>query len=320
MKKFIKSTYLVLIPIAIGVVCFLVGSFTLNSDIQHVGLLALVAGVPAVMIVLFIVGLILMLSGKLSDGTASKADTTDTTSTAGEDDDTATAADEANGGEANGGEATEKASGGGSEEKTLSQREREQNMINAVNNSSRYESRMKMAEYELQSVAEGMKNAPKWGVVLGLTSFFSLVALLIVATVLLINRIFVGAIICAALFAGIIITVLIVMTISRARAMHDDISKAKRITEGKVKACFMIGTTTMQTGGLRHGNGKTVRIADVTYRVIVIADGEEYGAFSKRFYETDEKVTIAVMGKKRAKIVKDEELEEITSGEETNNA
>lgn len=196
---------------------------------------------------------------------------------------------------------------------TLSQREREQNTINAVNSSHHFESRVNMANYEMQSVMEGMRNAPKWGIVLGLTSFFLLVADLIVATVLLINHIFVGAIVCAAIFGVVIITAVITMIISRARAMNGDIRKAKKITEGKVKTCFMVGTTTMQTGGNRQqrSNGKTVRLSGVTYRVIVIVDGEEYGAFSKRFYETHEKVTIAVMGKKRAKIVEDTELEKI---------
>lgn len=164
-----------------------------------------------------------------------------------------------------------------------------------------------MADYEMQSVREGMKNAPKWGIVLGLTSFFLLVADLIVATVLLINHIFVGAIVCAVIFGVVIVSAVITTIISRARAMNGDISKAKKITEGKVKTCFMIGTTTMKTGG----RGETVRINDVTYRVIVIVDGEEYGAFSKRVYETDETVTVAVMGKRKVKIIECAEPEKI---------
>ena len=103
------------------------------------------------------------------------------------------------------------------------------------------------------------------------------------------------------------------MSISRAKATNGDIGKAKSITEGKVKACFMIGTTTTRTGGTHRqsAGGTTVRINSVTYRVIVIADGVEYAAFSKQFYETGEMVTIAVMGKKRAKIVEGDELEKI---------
>ena len=101
-------------------------------------------------------------------------------------------------------------------------------MINAINSSSRFESRMRMWEYEAAHVAEGMKNAPKWGIALGLTFFFLLVADVVVATVLAIKEIFVGTIICAALFAVVIITLLIVMSVRRARATNGDISKAKK--------------------------------------------------------------------------------------------
>lgn len=191
------------------------------------------------------------------------------------------------------------------------QKDVDQKAINAVNGSKHFESRVNMANYEMRNVTEGMRNAPKWGIALGLTFFFLLVADLIVATILLINHIFVGAIVCAVIFGATIITALIAMIISRAKAKNGDIRKAKKITEGKVKTCFMVGTTTMRTGRNPHhsSNGKSVRIKSITYRVLVNADGEEYGAFSKRFYETDEKVTIAVMGKKRAKIVENTEFE-----------
>ncbi|MDE7158461.1 MAG: hypothetical protein K2N74_02705, partial [Clostridiales bacterium] len=146
------------------------------------------------------------------------------------------------------------------EDTTPSKREREQNMIDAVNSTSGYASRANMAEYEMDSIAEGMKHAPKWGLPVGLACFFSLVALLVIATVLLIKRIFVGAIVCAAIVGVVLITTFIVMTVSRAKAMNGDIRKAKKITDGKVKACFMIGTATTKSGGIPHGNGRTVRV------------------------------------------------------------
>ena len=194
---------------------------------------------------------------------------------------------------------------GDAQTSTASQREREQAMIESVNSSSHFESRANMANYEMQSVMEGMRHAPKWGIVLGFTFFFLLAADLIVATVLLINHIFVGAIVCAALFAVIVITTFIAMTISRSRALNGDISKAKKIIEGIVITCFMVGTTTVRSGGSRyqHNMGETVRINDITYCVKISADGKEYTAFSNQFYEKCQKVTIAVMGKRRAKIV-----------------
>lgn len=284
MKKFARFTLLCFIPVVAGVVCFIVGNTTGNSTVTYAGMLTLIAGLPAMMVIFIIVGLILMSTGKLGDGKKQESDTADTTGNK------TTAADEA------------------PEEETLSQREREQNAIDAVNNSSRYESRVNMANYEIQHVAEGMKNAPKWGVAVGITSFFLLVADLIAATVLLINRIFVGAIVCAALFGVVLITAFTVTAVSRAKAMNDDIRKAGKITEGKVKTCFMAGSTTTKSGG-------TARISDIIYRVIVSADGEEYGAFSKQFYETGETVTVAVTGRKRAKIVDQPELEKLNKSD-----
>ena len=263
--RFAMLHILVLIPIIIGVTCFLVGSNTDNRTLSLVGMLAFEVGVPVVMAILLTIVLVWKFRRRKP-----KPDATD---------------------------------------EVPSQREHEQNMIDAVNSSGYYSSRAKLAAYETESVMEGMKHAPKWGLAVGLTCFFSLFALLIVATVLLINRIFVGAIVCAAIVGVILITTFIVMAVSRAKATNGDISKAKKITEGEVKACFMIGTTTTKSGGMRHGNGGTIRIQSVTYRVIVIADGVEYGAFSKQFYEIGETVTIGIMGKKRAKIVEDGKLE-----------
>ena len=272
MKKFARLTLLCFIPVGVGVVCFIVGNSIGNSTVTYVGMLSLIAVLPAMMLVFLIIGLILGSMGKLS-GKTDKAD------------------------------------------ETLSQKEQEQNMIDAVNSTSRFESRVNMAEYEMQHVAEGMKHAPKWGIALGLTFFFSLVALLIAATVLLIKGVFIGAIVCAGLFGGTLITTFIAMTISRAIAKNGDISKAKKITEGKVKTCYMVGTATTRTGGNRYRitNGETVRINSVTYRVLIDADGEEYAAISNDFYETDEIVTIAVMGKKHAKILNQTELKELNN-------
>lgn len=286
MKKFARSTLLCFIPIVIGVVCFIVGNTIGNSTVTYVGMLSIVAGLPAMMVIFLIVGLILMSMGKLGGETSAADNKT-------------AAADETQTDDA--------------ETTTPLQSEHEQEIIEAVNSTHGFASRANMAEYEMDSITEGMKHAPKWGIAVGLSFFFSLVALLIAATVLLINRIFVGAIVCAAIVGITLITTFIVMSVRRAKATNGDISRAQKITEGKVKACFMVGTTTTKSGGLRHGNGETVRIQSVTYKVIVIADGEEYGTFSKRYYEADETVTIAVMGKKRAKIVEDVETEKIKS-------
>ena len=279
--RLILITAAVLIPLAAGLACLIGGTNHNNPTVAFVGKILLEAVVPGVMFIL----VISILMWKYVICPRRKTDTKATM-------DETTEANEAD-------EPTPN-------EQIPSQREREQNMLNAINGTRGFASRAKLAEYESDHVAEGMKHAPKWGIILGLTCFFSLFALLIVATILLIKRIFVGAIVCAAIVGVVLITTLIVMIVSRAKATNGDISKAKKITEGKVKACFMVGMAETRTP---FGHGETVRVQGVTYQVIVIADDKEYRAFSKQFYETDETVTIAVMSKYRAKIVEKAEPE-----------
>lgn len=281
--RFILLNVAVFIPLAVGMGCLIGGTNHDNHTVALIGKYTL-AAVPVVMAILVAAVLIWKFRGVRK----SESDTTDTT------DDKTAVADEAPSGEA--------------KEETPSQREREQQAIAAVNSTEGFISRANLANYEAEHISEGMKHAPKWGLPVGLICFFSLITLLVAATVLLIKHIFVGAIVCATIFGVIIITAFIVMAVSRAKATNGDISKAKKITEGKVKACFMVGMAETRT---LYGHGETVRIQGVTYQVIVTADGNEYRAFSKQFYETDENVTIAVMGKKRAKIVENAEPEKI---------
>ena len=280
--RFILVHVAVLVPLAVGFACLIGGTNHNNHTVAFAGKIILEAVVPSVMFILVVSILMWKYVICPRRKTDTKATTDETT------------------------EANETQASAEPNEQIPSQREREQNMLNAINSTSGYASRAKLAEYESDHVAEGMKHAPTWGIVLGLTCFFSLFALLIVATVLLIKRIFVGAIVCAAIVGVVLITTLIVMIVSRAKATNGDISKAKKITEGKVKACFMVGMAETRT---RHGHGETVRVQGVTYQVIVVAEEIEYRAFSKQFYETDKNVTIAVMGKKRAKIVENTEPE-----------
>lgn len=280
--RFILIIAAVLIPLVTGLVCLIGGTNHNNQTVAFAGKIILEAVVPGVMAILIAVVLTRKyrsVKKAKENATSAAGNTTPAT------DDTTTATDEA----------SDETSKG-----TPSQKEREQQTIGAVNSTHGYASRAKLATYEMDNIVEGMQHAPKWGLPVGLTCFFSLFALLIVATVLLIKRIFVGAIVCAAIVGVILIATFIIMAVSRAKATNGDIRKAKKITEGKVKACFMVGTAEMRTP---HGHGETVRIQSVTYRVIVVADGVEYGAFSKQFYETDQTVTVAVMGKNRAKIV-----------------
>ena len=124
-----------------------------------------------------------------------------------------------------------------------------------------------------------------------LASFFLLVADLIAATVFLVKGIYVGAIVCAALFVGGILAGIIVAIIDHKMTMRNDIRTAKKITEGKVLRCITSSMT--------------------TYDVTISADGAEYVVSSKQSYEPDETVKVAIMNKKRTIIVTEKDLEKL---------
>ncbi|MDE6275704.1 MAG: hypothetical protein K2M75_04105 [Clostridia bacterium] len=136
------------------------------------------------------------------------------------------------------------------------------------------------------------KNSQKFVAVICIAAFFLLFADLIAATVLVINGIYIGAIVCAAIFGGSIISAIVAVIIKQIIAMRNDIRTAKKITNGKVTRCVMSNMT--------------------EYSIEVIVDGKEYVVSSKDSYEPDDEVMIAIFSKKRARIVADEkELENL---------
>lgn len=88
------------------------------------------------------------------------------------------------------------------------------------------------------------------------------------------------------MFGSVIIIALIFAAVSRAIAMNGKIGRAKKIIDGKVKTCIMSGTTTVKSGG---SHGQSASVTGVSYRVMANADGKENTAFSRQFYETDER-------------------------------
>ncbi|MDE7265740.1 MAG: hypothetical protein K2N52_05655, partial [Clostridia bacterium] len=238
MKIIVRLSFLVLIPIIVGLALALSG--------YSAGAWILAIGTPAVMIALVIAGIIMLMKGKLFKKEQD--------------------------------EQTEEKSGADE----LTEREKEQAAINKVNNSRFYKSKFALAEYEANQILEATKQTSKKGFAMGIIFFILLVADAITATVLLINHIWIGAIVCAALFGVTIIAILITVVIRQAMSMHGDIRKAKRIVGGKVKSCVMSSMVTSKAAV------NSVRINSVVYRVVLIADGGEYVAFSRRFYETEE--------------------------------
>lgn len=83
MRRLVKLSYIIPIPIVIGLTLCLVGGFTKNSTLSYVGGWIMSAGVPLTMFFVVVIGLILMITGKLE--TDVDDDDDDETST-GEDD------------------------------------------------------------------------------------------------------------------------------------------------------------------------------------------------------------------------------------------
>ncbi|MDE6001770.1 MAG: hypothetical protein K2G96_05585, partial [Clostridia bacterium] len=110
-------------------------------------------------------------------------------------------------------------------------------------------------------------------------------------------------IVCAALFGAKIIIILITVAIKQRIAMHGDISKADKFVCGKVNSCVLSSMRTTKSVT------PTVRVNSVVYRVVVGTEDAVYATYSKQFYETDEKVVLAVTGKKRAKLIQEADLE-----------
>ena len=285
MKKLRKLSFVIFIPIILGIVLIIAGSSSDNAQVTHAGELVLSIGIPATMFIVVVIGLVLMITGKTVD-------------------DNSNVHDEMVGGGING-----------------SEREEELSEIEDVNSSYGYDSQRKQGEYYMRQTAKAYKNStPKEKVLGGLFLGFLLTdfALIMVFAFL---RIMVGALVCFCLFGGTILLCLIITKIKERVSMkaNVDISKSTVLC-GEVKACLMSSSTSVG-GGDDHNS--TTRITGVVYRVVITAEGVDYTAYSKRFYETGEAVVFAVRGKKGATIIDNEkfmqETEEILSKSDDEN-
>ena len=119
-------------------------------------------------------------------------------------------------------------------------------------------------------------------------------------------HIMVGFFVCCGIFAGTIILSLIVKVILEKTSMSRRINYDKYDEcQGVVKACVISSMTSM--GGTRNYS----LVSSVNYRVVIIVDGQEYNAYSKRTYAAGDIVTVAVKknGKGVAKIIESEQDE-----------
>lgn len=275
MKKLVKMSMIIPVVLIVGIVLDVVGFQTENVTLAKVGMGILMYGLPATMFILVVVGLILMITGRLSDSDKDKkSDVTfgESSKDAAEDAAVSTAA------------------------------EKEDEKLEKINSSYGYDSRKQYAEYQMDHVANAYKHSDRGDRIKGWLFFGFLMTDFALILVFAFLGIMVGALVCFCLFAGTIILSLIIKVIlektSMSRRVNTDKYEQRSAT---VKACVL--SSTGSTGGGRSGS--TVRVRSVTYRIILDVDGSEYNAYSGNVYGEGEEVTVWVRksGGRMAKIV-----------------
>ena len=162
------------------------------------------------------------------------------------------------------------------------------------------------SQQEKQQLLQGIVTPSPVGAIICLVCFLLLVADAITATVLLIKGKYVGCIVCVVILAVVLISGLVISFISNIIAMKGDIRHAKKILCGTVKSC--------ETAGMSNSkSNSSVTTQSLDYKIVATAeDGLDYVAISQQQYETDEPVIIAVMGKKKAKLVTEDDIKRLT--------
>ena len=185
-------------------------------------------------------------------------------------------------------------------------REKEHSDLEEINSTYGYENYELKNEYMIEHTAQNYKHAKPKEKILGWLFFGFLITDFVMIVVFFMLGIMIGAIICFCLFGGTIILSLIILKILQSVSINYNPNKSanKKILDGEVKACLMSSST--ETGGI------TTRIHNVVYKVVVTSDNKDYTAYSKQFYEIGDKVTFAVIGKRRASIISSDIDEQVS--------
>lgn len=335
MKKLRLMSMLVFVPIVSGILLLILGSAIDNSDVEYAGMLMLSAGVPVTMFILVVVGLVLMMTGKLDlsekttetvknmikEAMDDKVDNPENPDNSDDDeweDYDADKESERNAYVNN--DSVSKAVGSvysaaaddddddwedydaDSKVKPQSEREKEYAQIADVNSSYGYSSKIKEAEYISRHSANIYKNSSPKQKALGWLFFGFLMTDFALIMVFGFLGIFVGAIVCFCLFGGtILLAILITVTMQKISMMRK--KGSGEALDGKVKLCVMSSSSST-------GSSHTTRIKSVVYKVTVAVEDREYSAYTKTFYETGDSVKIVPRGKHLASIVEDDEEED----------
>ena len=267
MRKLRKLAFVVPVPLILGFILNLIGNTTDNAVMSKIGVGIMAYGTPALMFILVVIGLILMITGRLGDdgGKDNKPLTDEVTPPA---PNTDAAPEKAV-------EEIKSFNGAGA----AAQEEAER--IEEINSSYGYESQIKLAEYQMDQTANIYKNSSQRDRVLGWLFFGFLMTDFALILVFAFIGVLVGALVCFCIFAGTILLSLIIKVILEKTAISARRRKGVEYVtcRGVVKACVL--SSMGSSGGARRYS--TVRVNSVTYRVIIIVDGREYNTYSKQF-------------------------------------
>ncbi len=248
-----------LIPVVLvtGIVLDAVGYGIGNETMARVGVCILSYGLPVTMFVLVVVGLILMMTGMLSDKKPDKK--------------------------------PDVTFGGEEAEETIEKSEEEK--IEDINSSYGYGSQRKLAEYQIDHVANAYRHSGRGDRIKGWLFFGFLMGDFALIFLFGFLRIMTGVIVCLAIFAGTILLSLIVKIILEKTSMSLRVNTDKyEERQATVKACVL--SSMGSTGGGKSYS--TVRVHSVTYRIVLDVDGREYQAYSRETYEEGEKLDVWV--------------------------
>lgn len=270
MKKLFKLSLLILVPFFGGMILQIVGSGT----VAYVGKMLMSYGTFGTAILVFVIGMVMMVTGKSKDDETYDRDVTgrpiseiDVSSS----------------------KPTEP-----SDEALDVSASEEERKLGDINSSYGYESKMKYADYVFDQSANAYRNSSKKKRVLGWIYFAFLVITFTLTPLLFSFGINLGGFICLGLFMGTLIISIIIKVIVEKTGLS---TRAVRrhpedwvLAEATVKSCVLSSASSVG-GESRHS---TTRVTDVTYRVTATAEGKEYYGYTKRFYGEGEVANVFI--------------------------
>ena len=270
MKKLILLSLIILVPFWGGFILQGVGS----GEVERAGTIIMSYGTFITAVVIFVIGMVMMATGKLNDDENSDrlgrpVSEIDVKSS----------------------KPIEK-----SDEALEVSSLEEERKLDDVNSSDGYESKLKYAGYVAEKSAEIYRNSSKIKKVLGWIYFAFLVVNFTLTPIFFSLGIFIGGYICMGLFTATLIISIIVKLIIVNTGLSGATHKKREdwvIVKGTVKSCELAGVTS--TGGETHRS--SVRVTGAAYKVTATADGRDFYGYSKRVYGKGDSVNILVSPK-----------------------